>query len=121
MDLTTDDQEYWDCKEQFYDTMKKLAEEFYGLQKSKFTDRTAQNYYIIANAWVEYLYGYTHCLSYKDISIAQTNSHFWSTTRYQELYDFDSKEVKSKLKVFVAFLKERGYENPNVNKAIAKK
>jgi len=115
------EKELWDCKEEFYKKMKVLVEEFYVIQKAKFSRTTAQNYHIIANAWVEYLYSYTDCISYGDISVAQTNSHFWSSMRYHDLYDFDSKEVKSKQKVFIAFLKELGYENPTIDKAIAKK
>jgi len=115
------EKEFWDCKEQFYEQFNKLVDDFYVVKKAQFSKSTAQNYYLIAHAWIEYLYGYTPCINYEDITVAQTNSHFWAMTRHQQLYDFDSKEVKSKLKVFILFLKELGYENPNVDKAIAKK
>ena len=113
-------QEFYDCKEQFQKIMKDLAKDFYTIQQAKFSCRTAQDYFLIANAWAEYLFGYTDCIDYKEISVAQTNSKFFAQERYQSLYDYDSKEVKYKLKAFVAFLKERGYENPNVDKALAK-
>ena len=115
------EQEYWDCKEQFLTIFKSLSKEFYTIQLNKFSRRTAQDYFLIADAWVEYLYGYTECLDFKDISVAQTNSKFIAQERNQSLYDFDSKVVKNKLKHFVTFLKEKGYSNPNVDKALAKK
>ena len=115
------EQEYWDCKEQFMETFKSLAKEFYSIQLDKFSRRTAQDYFLIADAWIEYLYEYTECIHFKDISVAQTNSKFFAQERYQRLYDYDSKVVKNKLKHFVAFLKEKGYSNSNVDKALAKK
>ena len=121
MTLTPYDKEYQDCKEQFLETFNRYVEEFYEIQLKKFTRKTAQNYSRIAGAWIEYIYGYTDCLTFKDISVAQTNSYFFTRTRHEGLGDFDSKEVKSKLRVFVEFLREKGYENPNVDKALSKK
>ena len=120
MELTPYDKEYQDCKEVFLATFKPLAEEFYQEKKSQFTRSTATRYYLVADAWIEYLHGYTDCLEYKDIKVSDVNSKFFAAVRYQELYGFDSSEVKSKLKKFVYFLQERGYENPNVIKAINK-
>lgn len=121
MELDRDSQEFYDCKEQFQKILKDLAEEFYLLQQSKFSRKTAQDYFLIADAWVEYLFGYTDCISFKDISVAQTNSKFFAQERYEGLYGYDNKEVRYKIKAFVAFLKEKGYSNPNVDKALAKK
>lgn len=121
MELDRNSQEFYDCKEQFQTILKSLAEEFYLIQEAKFSRETAQDYFLVADAWAEYLFGYTDCIDYKDISIAQTNSKFFASARYEGLYGFDNKEVKYKLKAFVAFLKERGYSNPNVDKALAKK
>jgi len=121
MELDRTSREFYDCKEQFQSVLKSLAEEFYLIQQAKFSRKTAQDYFLIADAWAEYLFGYTDCISFKEISVAQTNSKFFAQERYQSLYDYDSKEVKYKLKAFVAFLKEKGYSNPNVDKALAKK
>jgi hypothetical protein len=121
MELDRNSQEFYDCKEQFQDLLKSLAEEFFIIQQAKFSRKTAQDYFLIADAWAEYLFGYTDCIDYKDISVAQTNSKFFAHERNQSLYDYDSKEVKYKLKAFVAFLKEKGYSNSNVDKALLKK
>jgi hypothetical protein len=121
MKLDRDSQEFYDCKEQFQTILKSFAEEFFIIQQAKLAQKTAQDYFLVADAWAEYLFGYTDCIDYKDISVAQTNSKFFESERHQGLYGFDSKEVRYKLKAFVDFLKKKGYSNPNVDKALMKK
>lgn len=120
MELNRDSPEFYDCKEQFQTLLKSLAEEFYIIQQAKFSRKTAQDYFLVADAWAEYLFGFTDCIDYKEISVAQTNSKFFAQERRECLYGFDSKEVQYKLKAFVSFLKEKGYSNPNVDKALVK-
>lgn len=108
-DLRVTNKEFQDCKKLLLNNLNRYNEEFYQIQLIKFTKQTAQKYYIVAHAWINYIIYYTDYLDLKNIKISDINSRFWQHVKYEELYDWDKKEAQNKLRVFFHFLEQNDY------------
>lgn len=110
------EQEYWDCKDQFRETLEKMKDDF--INQLPFSKDTKRKYEGTLWWMIEYLYGYTKHLEIKNILPGDVVSRFHNHTQYD--FDFPATYKKYILHFFL-FLKEEGYTNEQVIKHLSKK
>lgn len=105
-----------DCKEQFFNQMNGFVSAFEKELLTKYKPQTVRKYTHIASVFVHYLHDHTNHIKFEDIKQSDTNSRFISASKWEGLEDIDTSEVKSKMKVFLEFLKEQGLVNKKIFK-----
>jgi hypothetical protein len=103
------------CVRPLKDLLKKEADIFTQKLSKRFKRSTVQQYDIVIGWWTDYIFNYSDALTFDDINVSDCRSKFFNQVRYD--IDMDSKVVYGKLKKFLVFLKDEGYENEKVFKA----
>lgn len=92
------------AKESFFEALNSSLELFEKELLIKYKKRTVQKYTQIAAIYADYIYNHTDCVTIEDITRIDISDKFISAVRYDELNQFEIKEIQQKLKVYLEFL-----------------
>ncbi len=105
-----------DLKENLFGKMNGEIEKFEQELLKKYKVQTVTKYTRVASAFVHYIHDHTDYISFEEIKQSDTNSKFIATVKYDILEDFEKSEIQQKMKVFLDFLKQQGFQNGKIFK-----
>ena len=115
MELTKQDPEFWTTKQLFHQTLLTLIENFkLDLANQNHSSGSINGYSRVSSAFVNHINGYTEHIRFEDISLANATTKFMAHVRWEGLTDWNPKEIKLKLKMFLEYLDEQGMKNSKI-------
>lgn len=115
MKPTKTDQAFWDQKEIFInDLLQKIEEYKLILIDENMPQGFISGHVRVATLFVKHLKDFTDHLSFDEITVANANKKFLLHVKWEGLKDWEPKEIKLKLKRFIAFLATKGHLNENL-------
>ncbi|MBI1838580.1 MAG: hypothetical protein HYR91_15050 [Flavobacteriia bacterium] len=112
MKLNKSNPEFWIEKENFYNDLNRLIDEFINFLKNKNTSvGNLSGYERVARLFVKHIKDFTDYLNFEDIKVSDATTKFYAHVKWEGLKDWDKNEIRIKLKGFVEFVISKGHQN----------